>query len=193
MTEYTLYNKDTAPEKSKALLADLEEKYGMNLNILAHMAESPLPIQVYLFSQDLIHNQGTLTPEEANIVQLAVSVENECEFCVPAHSTMAKGMLGTDAEIVNAVRDGQDGPNAKYNALVDFARKVVAKRGKVSDADTAAFLNAGYTKEQIFEVLTIAAYKTITNYTSNMAGTQPNEPFMPEAWTPLSKRGDKAA
>ena len=194
MTEFKSYTPENAPEKSKDLLGDLEKKYGMNLNVFACMAESPLPIKLYKYGQDLLNEEGTLTAEEINLVQLAVSVQNECLFCVPAHSFIAKNQFETDSEIVEAIREGKDVPNEKFEALVRLAKAIVQERGHAPDEDIQAFLKAGYTKEQIFEIIAIVAYKTITNYTSAIADEiEPNEGLKSEEWTPLSKRKDKAA
>ncbi len=192
MTNFNLYNKQNAPEKSAPLLEKLESKYGFVPNIFAHMAESPLPIELYSFGQDLVNAKGTLSSEEVNIVQLATSVENECEFCVPAHSTLARHNFKTDDAVIDAIRDGIDGPDSRVNALVNFTKSVTAKRGHVSDNELNQFLSAGFTKEQIFEVLTIVAYKVLTNYTSAIADTRPNPQFAGEAWTAPSKRNEAA-
>lgn len=184
MTIINRYSPENAPDKSKDLLQSKRDQYGFDINIFADMAESPLPIKLYTFGQDMANAEATLSKEEINLVQLATSVENACKFCVPAHSTLARQGLKTDDAIVDAIREGRDGPNEKYNALVTFTRLMTAKRGHVEQSDLKNFLDAGYTKEHIFEVLTIIAYKVITNYTSAIAGTEPNEQFAAEAWSP---------
>ncbi len=193
MTDFKLYTPDNAPEASKPLLAAAQKKYGFVPNIYAHMAESPIPVKVYDYAQGLLNSEGTLTPEEVNLAQLAISAYNGCEFCVPAHSTVGKNMLKTDPAIINAIREGGEGPNPKINALVRFTQALAEKRGSVNDSDLESFLKAGYTKAQVFEILTIIAYKTLTNYTSNFAGTKPNEQFAAEKWQAPAKRGSLAA
>lgn len=187
MTDFTSYTAKTAPEASKPLLADIEKKYGFVPNIFAHMSESPVPVKVYASAQDLVAKEASLSAEEINLVQLATSVENGCEFCVPAHSTIGRHSIKTDGAVIDAIRDGKQGPNAKFNALVNFTQSITAKRGHVGDAEIEAFLKAGYTKAQIFEVISIVAYKVITNYTSAIAGTKPNEQFAGEAWKAPNK------
>lgn len=193
MTQFELFTPETAPEDSKEALQSTVDKYGLNLNIFAHMAQSPLPIKLYNYGQDLLNKEGTLTPEEVNLVQLAISVFNLCEFCVPAHSGAARGTFKTDDAIVDAIRNSETVPDARIDALVTFTQILAEKRGQVSDADTSAFLEAGFTKAQIFEVLSIVAYKTITNYTSNIAGTKPNAELAGETWTPNGAQQQRAA
>lgn len=175
---------EAAPENSQDSLQKTVDQYGQVLNIFGDMAASPLPIDVYGMAQSHVMENATLGPNNANLVQLAVSVENDCRFCVAAHSWAADNNFSTDKDVVNAIREGIEGPDAQINALVHFTKALVQKRGKISDTDTESFLNAGYTKEQAFEILTIAAYKTITNYTSNMVGTQPNDFLADYVWSP---------
>lgn len=188
MSFFTSYTAETAPERSRQELQKIKDKYGADINIFSDMGESPIPIKLYNYGQDLLMSEGTLTNEEVNLVQLAVSIVNECQFCVAAHSTVARKQYKTDDAVVDAIRAGLPVPNEKFNALVSFTQSVVKKRGQLSEAEFQSFVDAGYTKEQIFEVLSIAAYKTITNYTSQFAGTQPNEAFKAEAWSPQNLR-----
>lgn len=183
MSLFESFTVETAPENAKEALQKTVDKYGQVMNIFADMAYSPLPIEVYGQSQELAMQKATLGAENVNLVQMAVSVENVCEFCVPAHS-FAADQMKTDKAIVEAIRNGQQVPDAKIDALVNFTRAVVRQRGKLSDETVQTFLDAGFTKEQVFEIITIAAYKTITNYTSAIAGTKPNEGLSAYAWSP---------
>lgn len=184
MSIFTSHTMETAPENAKDELQKTVDKYGVVLPIFADMAESPLPVHLYNYGQTLLMEQGTLSNEEVNLAQLAVSIVNECQFCVAAHSMAARGHDAISDAVINAVRAGQDVPDDKLGALVNLTQAIALKRGQLGDADFQAFLDAGYTKAQIFELLCIASYKTITNYTSQFAGTQPHGPLQVEAWTP---------
>lgn len=183
MSLFTSYQLENVPEKSREEFAKMQKKYGSVPNIFADMAESPLPMELYQNGQDTLMKRATLGPEKVNLVQLAVSVENVCEFCVPAHTWVAESMK-TDKAIVDAIREGKKGPDESTNALVVFTRLMVRKRGRLSDSEVQAFLGAGYTREQVFEVLSIVSYKVITNYTSALTGTKPNDFMENYAWSP---------
>ena len=90
MSKLQSYTLKTAPEASKGAFQQTVDKFGKELNIFADMAESPVPIKLYLAGQDLLDKEGTLSAEDVNLVQMAVSIENECVFCVPAHTFGAK-------------------------------------------------------------------------------------------------------
>ncbi len=118
---------------------------------------------------------------------LAVSEANDCEYCVAAHSTLAKHMAEVDAALVDATRRREPLSNAKLEALVTFTRNTVEQRGFVADTDVAAFLEAGYTKAQIIEVLLGVGMKTFNNYVDHIAHTPLNDQFKAEAWQPKRK------
>jgi uncharacterized peroxidase-related enzyme len=183
MTEFTLHDLDSVPEHASEALGKIAKKFGAIPNVYAHMAESPLPLEIYGMAQDLVMSRSTLGPQKVNLVQLAISVEHGCEFCVPAHSWAADKALKTDPEIVAAIREGREGPDVHVNALVSLARSLVRHRGHVPEAEIESFLASGGTREQVFELISIIAFKTITNYTAALAGTRPNDWMAPYAWS----------
>ena len=168
--------------KSTALLKGLSGKDGHPLNIFRDMAASPLPIRMYNQSQNLVYSNATLSGPEINIVQLAVSVENACIFCVPAHTASAINRDKISHEIIEAIRQEQPVPDPRFNALINLAKRMVKGRGDISDSVLNNFFEQGYTQEQLFEVLCIVSYKTLTNYTSVLMGTQPNSEHKEYEW-----------
>ena len=97
------------------------------------------------------------------------------------HSTILKNQLNTDDKIVNAVRNGETVPDEQLNALVNYVRKSVKKRGFVDESDLQSLLAAGYSKRHLLEVNLIIALKTISNYTNHLAGTPLDKAFAPES------------
>jgi AhpD family alkylhydroperoxidase len=118
---------------------------------------------------------------------LAVSEANDCEYCVAAHSTLAKRVAKVDAALVDAVRRRAPLADAKLDALVRFTRKVVEQRGVMTDGEVAAFLDFGYTRAQIIEVLLGVGMKTFNNYVDHIAHVPLNDQFKAEAWQPKRK------
>lgn len=177
--DFTIYNSENAPEDAKLFLNGAKEKFGFVPNLLGEFAEAPAVLEGYLKLDEIV-GKTSFTPKEQQLAILAVSIENECHYCSAIHSTILKNQLNTDEAIVNAVRNGEQLPDAKLNALVTYARTVVEKRGHVSDNDIQAFLDAGYTKQNVLEINLITALKTISNYTNHIADTPLDEAFQPE-------------
>ncbi|MDZ7807249.1 MAG: carboxymuconolactone decarboxylase family protein [Gracilimonas sp.] len=177
---FTIYNTENAPEDAKPLLKAAKDNFGFVPNLLGEFAEAPAVLEGYLKLNEII-GKSSFTPQEQQAAILAVSIVNECHYCSAIHSTILKNQLDTEDAVVNAIRNGDPVPDPKLNALVSYTRKVVEKRGHVSDADIQQFLDAGYTKQNVLEVNLIAALKTISNYTNHIADTPLDEAFQPES------------
>src|SRR6058998_3807259 len=99
--QHTIAN---APERSKPLLARVQKALGFIPNLFATFAESPAVLEGYLALSGSL-DKGALSATERQLVEIVVSTENLCAYCVAAHSTIAR-MLKARPEIVAAVRTG---------------------------------------------------------------------------------------
>jgi len=107
----------------------------------------------------------------SNLVTLTVSAQNDCSYCVAAHSVVAQ-LAGMPAPVLEELRNQQVLSDHKLNALRSFVLSVMANRGWVPMGDIQSFLNAGYSRRHIFDVLTIIALKTLSNYVNHIAKTR---------------------
>jgi len=117
-----------------------------------------------------------LTPIEQQVAYMAINVLHECEYCTAGHTYLSRSVKMDEAAIA-ALRQGAPIPDARLQALRVFTEAVVRERGFVGDAAVEAFIAAGFSKAQVLEVVTIAATKTISNYTNHLTKT-PQESFM---------------
>ena len=100
---------------------------------------------------------------------------------MPAHTGLAKLDRVPD-DVIDAIRNGAIIADTKLQALRTFTVQVVQKRGWVADGDVQAFLDAGYTRQQILEVIVGMSYKVISNYTNHIADTPVDTAFKKFAW-----------
>jgi uncharacterized peroxidase-related enzyme len=169
----------TAPEASKPLLESIQKSFGFIPNLMAIFATNPTVLQGYL-ALDAAYEKGSFTPRERQIILLAASVENNCNYCAAAHSTIAKGPLHTPAEVVAAIRNHAAVPDTKLNALVTLVKELVRERGYAKDETIQNFLAAGYRKEQVMELMLGIALKTISNYLDHVSPTPLDQAFAAE-------------
>ena len=181
MTKFTVYTETNAPEAAKPALGATKAAFGFVPNLQANMAESPELLAGYSTLWDLF-SKSTLTPHEQQVVYLTSNFENECHYCMAGHSTLAK-MLKMDPAAIEALRNGTPLPDAKLEALHRFATQVVRNRGWVSDADTDAFLAAGYTRRNVLEVVLGVATKVMSNYTNHIVHTELDSFMHGNEWT----------
>ncbi len=170
MTTFAAYTADNAPEAAKPGLKAAKASFGFIPNLQATMAESPELLAGYSALWDLFA-KTTLTPHEQQVVYLTSNFENECHYCMAGHTALAK-MQKMDPAVIDALRNGTEIPDRKLEALHRFTALVVRNRGWVSDADTDAFLAAGYTRRNVLEVILGVATKVMSNYTNHIAHTQ---------------------
>jgi uncharacterized peroxidase-related enzyme len=190
MTEFTLHDVKSAPAGSKPILEASEQAWHFVPNLHRVLAEAPAALEGYatLFG---IFDKSSLTPAERQVVYLTANFENECHYCMAGHSVLAK-MAHVPEQAIQALRNGTPIEDKKLEALRRFTARVVTERGWVTDAEVNAFLSAGYTKQNILEVILGVAVKVISNYTNHVAQT-PTDAFMKDTlWTPPEKRSSAA-
>lgn len=182
MTDFKLQNAETAKPEGREALQKAEAGFGFVPNLVQVLANAPAAAHAYL---DLggRFDDTSLAPEERQVVLLATSFENECGYCMAAHSTVAN-MVGIDEEDLKAIRDGTELPTARLNALRDFTRAMVEKRGDVTQEDLRQFQEAGFEQDQVLEVILGVAMKTLSNYTNHIAKTPVDEAFEAQQWSP---------
>lgn len=184
MHNYQIYDEDTAPKQSQLALEQGRKRLGLIPNLMAVMAESPALVNAYgAITQ--IFEQTSFSDTEKQLVLLTVSHENSCHYCMAAHSTVAQ-MKQVPAEIIAALRDGRPLADEKLEALRQFVRTVVKNRGHANEVEINAFLDAGYNRAQIFDVLVGAGMKTLSNYTNHITKIPIDAAFQPQAWRKAS-------
>lgn len=181
MSQFQIHTAETAPEESKDIMEKVNEKYGFTPNLIGELAESPAAVKAYTAVADAFSN-SSLSPVEQQVVLLTTSFENKCHYCMAAHSTVA-GMVEMPEDVLRALRDGEAiASDPKLEALRQFTRRVVTERGWVEDADVQRFLDAGYSRENLLDVLAGVTQKTLSNYANHIAETPVDEQFQPKAW-----------
>jgi alkylhydroperoxidase family enzyme len=189
MADFEIHTLDTAPEQSRALLEHSQKAFGRLPGLHSVMAESPALLDGYKHLHRLFAEETSFDKDELTVVWQTINVEHACHYCVPAHTGIAK-MMKVDDAITEALRNETPLPNARLEALRTFTLQVVRQRGDVSDAQVQAFLDAGFTRQQILEVVLGVAQKVMSNYTNHLAQTPVDKPMQAFAW---EKAGDKAA
>jgi len=112
------------------------------------------------------------------VVWQTINVENECHYCVPAHTAIAHQMK-VDPTIVEAIRNGEPLNDEKLQVLRETTLALLRNRGRLSEAEKEKFFSAGYGPKQLLEIILGIAQKTISNYANHLAETPLDEAFKP--------------
>jgi len=180
MSLFEVHTIESAPEQSRATLEQAKKSMGMVPNLYGVLSESPAAVEAYS-AVNKAFSSASLSPVEQQVVLLTVAVENGCTYCVAAHSMLAHKQ-GVAGHVVEAIRDETIVDDAKLDALRQFTIDVVKKRGWVDAERIQAFLNAGFEKRQILEVIVGVAQKTLSNYVNHIADTPVDDAFESHKW-----------
>lgn len=185
MSEFTVHTIESAPEASRPILEKARKTLGFVPNLYGVMAESPAMLEAYA-TVGGIFDRSTFNATERQVVLLTTIFENECDYCMAAHTTIA-GMQRVPEDVVQALRQGDPIPDARLEALSAFTRTVVRERGWASETDVQAFQDAGFTRGQVLEVILGVGMKILSNYANHIAKTPVDRAFQANLWTARSK------
>ena len=175
---------EEADEVTKPILEGAKQQMGMVPNMFALMANNPAQLDAYTKTDATFRQNSGLSPKEQEVVLLSVAVENECTYCVAAHSFIGKNQGGLSDDELEALRNKGKLADEKLEALHQFTRKMVQKRGFADEADREALFNAGYNEKTVIGVVTGIGLKTISNYFNHQAETPVDEAFASFKWEP---------
>ncbi len=174
---FPIHDLDSAPAGARPTLAEIRQSYGFIPNLAGAFAESPGALNALWGALRAFEAaEMTLSPLERQVVLLAVSARNRCEYCAAAHGMLAD-MNGLERREVQNLQEGRRLSDARLEALRQFAETLVDRRGWLSPGDLEKFIGAGFTRAQVFEVILGVALKTLTNYANHVAKPAVNEQF----------------
>ena len=152
---------------SEAPLRELEQRIGFIPNLAATIAGSPVAIAGFVSLQGVLR-ETSLTALEREVVGLTVSVHNQCEYSLAAHSVFARKAGGSD-ELVAALRAGEPVADPRLRSIQALTQDLLRKRGHIDARDD----------EEALEVIAQIAYTTFANYAADVFGTPVDDAFKP--------------
>lgn len=159
-----------APEASQAGLRAVEAQLGTVPNLFRIVANSPSGLEGYLGLNGAL-GKGTLKPATRERIALAIAQINGCDYCLAAHTYLAKNIAGLNTAEITANRKGYS-CDVKADTAVRFAVEIAKARGKVSDKSIEEVRTAGYSEGEIVEIIAHVALNTFTNYINSALETE---------------------
>jgi uncharacterized peroxidase-related enzyme len=175
MSRLAIPARDDVPETSKPILDAVHKQLGVVPNLFRLIAASPAVLQGFAANNGALGK--TLDVKTRERIALAVAQVNGCDYCLSAHTYLGLNLAKISPEEVALNRKGESG-DAKADAAVRFAAKVVRERGHVTDADIKAVRDAGFADSQIVEIVAVTAENVFTNLLNEVAGTDIDFPVV---------------
>jgi len=176
MRPFNVPTRDEVNEQNQQIFDDLESKLDFVPNIYATYALSEHALSRYL---SFANGKTSLNNKEKEVVNLVVSQVNGCTYCQAAHTAIGK-MNGFTEEQTIELRTGEAPFNEKFDALAKLTKAITENRGKISDDLLVNFFDAGYTKENLVDVIVNIGEKAITNFLHNVTEIPVDFPAAPE-------------
>lgn len=179
---FKYYDSIDAEDGASDILKQAERQYGGKApNLYRVMAESPAELQAYTVVMELFTQHTTFTPTEQQVVFMTANFDNNCHYCVPAHTHWMK-LLKIEDSIIEDLRNGKDLADNKLRALQTFTKILMNKRGHVTEKELQNFFSAGYSEKQALEVIVGLSAKVLSNFTNAITNTELDEAFKPYYW-----------
>ncbi|MBW7862085.1 MAG: peroxidase-related enzyme [Rhodocyclaceae bacterium] len=167
------------PEDLREKILSVQEKAGFVPNVFLALAHRPDEFRAFFAYHDALmeKNEG-LTKAEREMIVVATSGANDCQYCVVAHGAIlrvrAKNPRVADQVAVN-YRKAEITP--RQRAMLDYAMKVALRSGEVEDADFEALRAHGFSDDDIWDIGAIAAFFGMSNRLANFSSMRPNDEF----------------
>jgi uncharacterized peroxidase-related enzyme len=179
ISRYPVPKLEDLPEDIRSRILAVQEKSGFVPNVFLTLAHRPDEFRAFFAYHDaLMEKASGLTKAEREMIVVATSGANNCQYCVVAHGAIlrvrAKNPLVADQVAINH-RKADITP--RQRAMLDFALKVASDSGRIDDADFAALRAHGFTDEDIWDIGAITAFFALSNRMANLISMRPNEEF----------------
>ncbi|RWO32564.1 MAG: alkylhydroperoxidase [Mesorhizobium sp.] len=167
------------PDDIRERILAVQEKSGFVPNVFLVLAHRPDEFRAFFAYHDtLMDKPGPITKAEREMIVVATSNANQCQYCVVAHGAIlrirAKNPLIAD-QVATNYRKADITP--RQMAMLDFAIKVSARAYEVGDADIADLKLHGFTDEDAWDIAAIAAFFAMSNRLANVTSMRPNDEF----------------
>lgn len=163
MSTFNVPKREEVSANNQAIFDSLEKAVGFVPNLFATYAYSENALKNYL---DFSNAKSSLKAKEKEVVNLAVSQVNNCDYCLAAHTAIGK-MNGFSEHEILELRAGKASFDNKLDALAKLAKNITENRGNTDAVVLENFFTAGWTKENLIDVISLVGDKTISNYINN--------------------------
>lgn len=167
------------PNDIRERIVAVQEKSGFIPNVFLTLAHRPDEFRAFFAYHDaLMDKPGNLTKAEREMIVVATSSANQCQYCVIAHGAIlrirAKNPLIADQIATNYRKaDLSD----RQKAMLDFAMKVSQTAHLVGEADFETLKAHGFTEDDVWDMAAISAFFGMSNRLANVTSMRPNAEF----------------
>lgn len=162
MKTITVPNKEQLSEEAQVILSSVEKKMGKIPNLYATIGYSSSALKAMLETEATLAHHSSYTAKEREAINLVVSQVNDCDYCLAAHTMLAK-LNGFSEEDTLAIRKGSV-EDVKLDAIIKLAQSIANNNGNAGNAALEDFYKAGLDEKALIELTGLVALRSFTNY-----------------------------
>lgn len=169
--------REALPEEVQALFAKAEEKLGHIPNVFRVFALTPQHFMRWFRYYDFLmrNEDSALSRAEREMIGLAVSAENRCEYCLGSHGAYLRELTGDPVLVEQIIHNYRRAPlSERQRALLDLAVEMTRDSFEMTPEDLEPLRRLGLSDAAIFEAGQVAAMFNFTNRLANAFGWKPN-------------------
>ena len=179
ISRYPVPTLENLPDDIRQKILEVQEKAGFVPNVFLVLAHRPEEFRAFMAYHDaLMDKAGGLSKAEREMIVVATSAANQCQYCVIAHGAIlrvrAKNPLLADQIAIN-YRKADITP--RQRAMLVFAMQVALESQTVTDGDLDGLATHGFDREDVWDIAAIAAFFAMSNRLANVTGMRPNDEF----------------
>jgi len=167
------------PEDVRLRILAVQEKSGFVPNVFLALAHRPEEFRAFFAYHDaLMEKPGGLTKAEREMIVVATSGANRCQYCVVAHGAILR-IRAKDPRVADqvAINYRKADISPRQRAMLEFALKVALESHAVEDADLEALKAQGFSEDDVWDIAAIAAFFALSNRMANVTSMRPNDEF----------------
>lgn len=170
---------ESLPDDIREKILAVQEKSGFIPNVFLVLANRPAEFRAFFDYHDaLMEKDSNLTKGEREMIVVATSNLNQCQYCVVAHGAILR-IREKNPQIADqvAVNYRKADITERQKAMLDFAVKVSQKAHEVGDADFDELKRHGFNDDDIWDISGIASFFGLSNRMANVTNMRPNAEF----------------
>jgi uncharacterized peroxidase-related enzyme len=179
ISRFPIPSLEQIPEDLRNRILEIQKKTGFVPNVFLTLAHRPPELRAFMAYHDtLMDGDSGLSKAEREMIVVATSALNDCQYCVIAHGAIlrirARNPLLSDQVAINYQKADL---TMREDAMIEFALKVASSSGALSDEDIAKVRAQGFSMEDVWDIGAITAFFALSNRMANLTSMRPNDEF----------------
>ncbi len=180
ISRYDIPELDSLPDDIRERILAVQEKAGFIPNVFIAFAHRPAEFRAFFAYHDALmeRQESSLTQAEKEMIVVATSAANGCEYCVVAHGALVR-IYSKQKQLADQVATNhRHAPiSARQKAMLDFAMKVARSPERIEQSDYDTLYSHDFDDEDIWDITGIAGFFGLSNRIAIVGGMRPNEEF----------------